>query len=698
MASSTGDPPISKKKEDRLNRARFAEALAEQIAAVSDRGGVVFGLLGPYGSGKTSILNMVEETLREDFEDPVVLWFNPWLFSGTEQLVEHFFEELAAQLLEEPNDRLRRIGEALERYGKLLGPLRYVPGVGRYAEGAEKATGILGGLLKGREEKPASVRTRRRELEKALNELDGKIVIFIDDLDRLSRREEIQDVIRLVRLNAALPNVVFVLAFDRWRVEEALAGVEGDGRAYLEKIVQVVHDVPAIREVDLSSALVDEINRVIGQSPTGPFDEHEFWNVFHTVIRPLFRNVRDVRRYADALPMTLQVIGDEVRLTDVLALEAIRLQAPDAFAKLPAAAGTLTTTSDGYGMGKRSDEAKAEIEDFEKAGGEHAQVIREARRQLFPATSWMENTHYGGEWLKTWSKERRVAHPRVLRFYLEKNLPEDVMPAWVVEDLFESLGDRDALATRFGAMDPRMLEHAVERLREYEDDYRPEHVEPAVEVLLNQMPRLREGTEQFMDVGAHRKVRWAVLDFLRKIEDPDALALKVKMVMPRVDNLSARLDLATVVGHREGIGRGLVSEKEARNLEEHVLTDLEHADPDTLARERDLVRLLMGAREIDQARGEALSTRLAEKDPIFLAVLRSSLKESHSFTQGEVVSRAKHELMWDAMCDLFGEDVVKRRVEEFARARHGGGVSLDERTSLALDTARRYVAGWRPDW
>jgi len=698
MVSSTGDPPIRKKKEDRLNRARFAEALAEQVAEAPGSGGVVFGLLGPYGSGKTSILNMVEETLKEDFGDPVELWFNPWLFSGTEQLVEHFFEELAAQLLEEPDDRLRRIGEALERYGKLLGPLRYVPGVGRYVEGAEKATGILGGLLKGREERPTSVRTRRRELEKALDKLDSKIVIFIDDLDRLSRREEIQDVIRLVRLNADLPNIVFVLAFDRWRVEEALAGVEGDGRAYLEKIVQVVHDVPAIREVDLSRTLVEEINRIIGQAPTGPFDEPEFWNVFHTIIRPLFRNVRDVRRYADALPMTLHVIGDEVRLVDVLALEAIRLQAPDAFARLSAAAGVLTTTSDGYGMARSSDEAKAEIEDFEKAGGQHTEVIRKARRTLFPASYWMENTHYGSESLKTWSKERRVAHPRVLAFYLEKNLPEDVMPASAVQDLFESLGDRDALASRFGAMNSRMLEHAVGRLREYEDEYRPEHVEPTVEVLLNQTPRLREGTVHFKDIGAHRKVRWAVLDFLRKIEDPEALVLKLKMVMPRVNNLSARLDLAMMVGHREGIGRGLISEEEARNLEKHVLSALEQADPVSLAQERDLVRLLLEAREIDQARGEALCARLAEKDIVFLAVLRSSLKESHSFTLGEVVSRVEHELMWDAMCDLFDEDVVKRRVEELARARDEGGVSPDERTSLALDTARRYVAGWRPDW
>lgn len=698
MVSSTGDPPIRKKKEDRLNRTHFAEALAEQVAGAPGSGGVVFGLLGPYGSGKTSILNMVEETLKEEFGDPVVLWFNPWLFSGTEQLVEHFFEELAAQLLEEPDDGLQRIGEALERYGKLLGPLRYVPGVGRYAEGAEKATSILGGLFKGREEKPASARTRRRELEKVLNDLDGKIVIFIDDLDRLSRREEIQDVIRLVRLNADLPNVVFVLAFDRWRVEEALAGVEGDGRAYLEKIVQVVHDVPAIREVDLNRALVEEINRVIGESSTGPFDEHEFWNVFHTVIRPLFSNVRDVRRYADALPMTLQVIGDEVRLVDVLALEAIRLQAPDAFAKLPAMVGALTTTSDGHRMGRSTDEAKAQIEDFEKAGGEHSEAIREARRQLFPASSWVENTHYGGQWVKTWSKERRVAHPRVLAFYLEKNLPEDVMPASAVQDLFESLGDRDALAAQLGKIDSRTLERAIERLEDYENDYSPEHVEIAVEVLLNQLPRLREGRESFGDFGADMKLERVVLRLLRRIENPEALALKLKMAMPRIEPLSARLQLVEMVGHREHVGHGLVAEEEARNLEQHALTALEHADPDSLARERDLVRLLLRAREIDQERGEALSVRLAERDPVFLAVLRSSLRESHSATAGDVIARVEHALAWDAICKLFGEDVVKRRVEELARARDGGRISPDERTNLSLDTAKRYAAGWRPDW
>jgi hypothetical protein len=61
---------------------------------------------------------------------------------------------------------------------------------------------------------------------------------------------------------------------------------------------------------------------------------------------------------------------------------------------------------------------------------------------------------------------------------------------------------------------------------------------------------------------------------------------------------------------------------------------------------------------------------------------------SYSFTQGEVVSRVDHELVWDTMCDLFGEDIVKRYVKELVCSRDGGRVSRDERTSLALEEQR----------
>lgn len=147
------------------------------------------------------------------------------------------------------------------------------------------------------------------------------------------------------------------------------------------------------------------------------------------------------------------------------------------------------------GADPRAEEARSKIEAFVGSGGDDEGVTREARGRLFPASLWTDNNHYGSDWQKIWSKGRLVAHPRVLAFYLEKRLPEGVLPAREVAEIFEALADGERLRDLVEAMDPGTLEHALERLLDYEDDYRTEDVEKAVPVLLNQMPRCaRAGT------------------------------------------------------------------------------------------------------------------------------------------------------------------------------------------------------------
>ncbi len=95
------------------------------------------------------------------------------------------------------------------------------------------------------------------------------------------------------------------------------------------------------------------------------------------------------------------------------------------------------------------------MEAFVRAGGGKEVVAREVRERLFPASLWMENNHYGSDWQKGWSKRRLVAHPRVLAFYLEKRLPDGVLPAREVQQLFEAIGDRERLGAMLGAIAPR---------------------------------------------------------------------------------------------------------------------------------------------------------------------------------------------------------------------------------------------------
>lgn len=407
------------------------------------------------------------------------------------------------------------------------------------------------------------------------------------------------------------------LAYDRERVEQALGESEGDGRAYLEKIVQVAYDVPKSRDVDLLQELLDATNEALGHAAvTGPSDEHRFGSILHGIILPLVGSVRDVRRYANALPVALRVVGDEVALEDVLALEAIRVLLPEAYAKLAGSADALTTPHDQLGVthwsaDSQAEATKAKVEGFVRSGGDNDGVTREARQRLFPASLWMENNHYGSDWQKIWSKGRLVAHPRVLGFYLEKRLPEGVLPAREVEELFEALGDAERLRRLLDAMDPDTLEHALERLLDYEVDYQLGDVEKAAPVLLNQMPRLREGSQGFMDFGANIKVERVVLGLLRKVEDPAAVSTLVKTMSPRIETLSARAALVEMVGHRQNVGHKLVTAEEGALLEAQFLTAMAHTSPRDFARERDPVGVLYLARKIDPEKGGDLVSRLA---------------------------------------------------------------------------------------
>ena len=109
-----GDNPIRRPDEDTLGRSTMATMFAGQVLALDVSEGVVVGVLGRWGSGKTSFVNLA----RAEFEraGATILDFNPWMFSGAQQLVESFFVELSAQLKIRPD--LAQVGEDLEEYGE----------------------------------------------------------------------------------------------------------------------------------------------------------------------------------------------------------------------------------------------------------------------------------------------------------------------------------------------------------------------------------------------------------------------------------------------------------------------------------------------------------------------------------------------------------------------------------------------------
>ena len=96
----SADRPGSNPSSDRLGYAPFAKSLAQSIVKLSRPEGHVIALYGSWGSGKTTMLNYIRHYLNEmePSEQPIIVAFNPWWFSGSEDLIWAFLNQMQASL------------------------------------------------------------------------------------------------------------------------------------------------------------------------------------------------------------------------------------------------------------------------------------------------------------------------------------------------------------------------------------------------------------------------------------------------------------------------------------------------------------------------------------------------------------------------------------------------------------------------
>jgi predicted KAP-like P-loop ATPase len=651
------DSPIRARTDDRLRRAEFARAVAEDVRHAPRGDGFVIAITGEWGEGKTSVINLLTAELDDEVN---VVHFNPWLFSGTEQLVEHFFEELAAQLRETGQERLKRVANAFDAYGRVVAPLTVLPWIGELVRSSREIASTVSGAL---ESGQPSARQAASELRNRLNEVERRVLVVVDDLDRLSS-EEITDVMRLVRLVGDFPNLVYLLAFDRDRVEQALGGQDRErGRIYLEKIVQVIHRLPELEASDLYALLFEQIDATVGELEHFHFSEEHFRNLFVAGMRDLFSTVRDVHRYTNVLPATLTLIGDEVELADVLALEAIRVFLPDGFDRLAEARRDLTATRDLGPEHRATQEAReARVRAIIGASGPHSAQMQAMITRLFPAADhFFGGSHYGSDWLSTWRRERRVAHPEVLDIYLRRRVAEGDVAARDVAAIFSALEDDERLEELLAALEPDELERVLVRLQHYEDDYPGTNPHITISVLLSQARRLSSEPRGMSLSAPDMELSRVVYRLLRNL-DPTRVEEVVREI--QFPDLSSRYDVVRMIGHREGSGHRLVPEAVAQQFESQLLDAVLGASAEDMASEKDLGPLIgLGVTERTRETHDRV-IQWIESDHFLIQLLGANLVVSRGHTVGEAAVFRNVVLNWPSLAKLIGQDVAAERVKQ----------------------------------
>lgn len=96
MTEMQAEYEINHKDDDRLNRDDFAKTLANNIINYEPEKTLTIGVMGSWGSGKSSLINLTENYLKE--KNIIVIRFNPWFFSNQKNLYLQFFKLIISTL------------------------------------------------------------------------------------------------------------------------------------------------------------------------------------------------------------------------------------------------------------------------------------------------------------------------------------------------------------------------------------------------------------------------------------------------------------------------------------------------------------------------------------------------------------------------------------------------------------------------
>ena len=694
-----GDEPIISAHQDELSRTPLAAMVGDELRHAPKGSSFVVAITGPWGTGKTSALNLVVESLGNDASPPRVVHLDPWLFSGSEQLVREFLTELSAQLAVKAKrgTALKKVADVLLSYAESLRHLDTLPGGSWLARGATAAK-FLRRFTRPKE--PPSTYRLKCQLHELLASSGLRIVVIVDDVDRLLPGE-IREVMRLVRTLADFPNMAYLLAFDKARVEQALESEgavsgRGFGRGYLEKIVQVQHELPAPTQEDLSRILFSRLAAALVDVETLPFEREDWTNIYHSVVRPLLLTVRDVKRYTNAVAAAVRLLGAEVSVVDILAMEAARLFLPDFFRLLASSCDLLTSPAPPVGFADRNDaELKRRVDTLIEAAGAQRDVATQFLQRVFPASArLLGGPYYGTDFLSGWIRERRVASPEVLNYYFEHQLARTALPTRMIRTLFESLTKPEELDEALSALRPEQLEHAISRLDDYDGKFSREAIESSIPVFLARYGELSDEAPGMTLRSPRLRMSGLVYRMVKSIEDESRRRDLVHAVLPRIDTLSARLELVRIVGHDENAGHKLVTLEDAETFEHEVLAQIFEADTVSLRNEPEIKNLARFIRNRDPHGADEWVTVKFSDDLLFMYLLEQSISEVHSQTVGSYAVRSSTQLQWDYLAWLLGEDFLKRRIAEIAAS--GTAAQLNHEAQGTIDLAQKYASGWRP--
>jgi len=308
------DKPILTTKQNMLpGRTEFSSVLRDSITKYNQSDCLVIGVLGKWGEGKSSVVNMAlsELVINSDVNSHHVLYFNPWNFENSSFVIQSFLVELKKELIKLiGNEEYEETGSRLDTYIDLI-------------SGKPEANDIEGDVFE-------SIGNLKEEIDKQLATISSKIIVVIDELDRLSGNE-IKMVFKLVKSIGSFSNLIYVIPFDKAYVIDQIKD-DTIGDQYLKKIFQIQIELPPVSYVEMYEVLTKSLVKYSRSSGENGLESNAKWKkIFQSGLRDYFQNLRDVYSFLNSLDIYMNLKAKDLDDLDFIAIVAIKLFDPQLY-------------------------------------------------------------------------------------------------------------------------------------------------------------------------------------------------------------------------------------------------------------------------------------------------------------------------------------------------------------------------------
>lgn len=726
------DKPIETEKDDFLSRKGFSQHLGKSLLNWKEKESLVIAVYGEWGSGKSSVINLAKEFIEKTDENdkPTIIEFNPWRFSEQDNLSEHFFNEIAKELeIRQESDADKKIAEKLKIYASLLSLtpdkslfdnlfsktilgfgllgisgsqliqwlnvpydwIKYILFISGFSlifieMFKDYLTKVSDFFYNKADYNKKSVIVAKSEIKDELIKRQKKLIVVIDDIDRLNQ-SEIKQIFRLIRINADFPHTIYLLAFDRNIIEKNLEEqVAVSGKDYLNKIVQVNFDIPFTKPSKISVFLFKELDRVLGGLPESGQEffgqDDPYWaNVYNSGFKEFFKNIRDVKKFASSLEFNISQMyqGEvmEVNPIDFIAIEAIRVFVPDFYSFMKSRNSLFTSTDRATGT-RDNNPRKVEIEEaLNRLPDDTKESIQNLITTLFPQVAGLLQYGYsthGHEWQSSWSRNSRVCATTHFDSYftLIPGGDEEELSQYEIENILSktnSAVEFEKILREY--IGKNKIRKVLQRIQDYTDDksFIPQpNAKNVVLALFNICDDLPDEKIGMFDYGTDMDIMRIIYQILKREGNKNNNFEILKETIPLSKGLYGpvqEVSLESPKEDREKDSKDIVVPADKIEELQNLCSEKINSWQDRLLEQKELIYIMYRWKEWDQKqKWKAFVDNILDDDNKLLAFVDKFFSEIRSQTIGDYGVISTKKFNYKSLGNFADLDNIKIKLEK----------------------------------